>query len=294
MLIGKNPLNKSPEWFTRNIEIEPENNSVKVDGASINFNVWGDKSLPGLILLHGFNAHSLWWSHIAPAFMEKFCVVALDFSGMGDSEQRNFYSQEIYSKEVKGVVNAMGWDSVICLAHSMGGAVSMYSTSLFPNLFSKLILLDSIIVLPPERAAAMKSSRPSSRFAVFSEDLEDAISRFRLMPPQPCAKDFVLRNVAKNSYKQTEEGWTLKADPLIPKTYEYNDLHDIFMKAQIDIEVVYGGSSQLYTKEVLDYMIYVGNLDPAKVHKLDGAMHHLFLDMPEEFIELINKILKDD
>ena len=48
MLIGKNPLNKSPEWFTRNIEIEPENNSVEVDGASINFNVWGDKNLPGL------------------------------------------------------------------------------------------------------------------------------------------------------------------------------------------------------------------------------------------------------
>ena len=36
MLIGKNPLNKSPEWFTRNIEIEPENNSVEVDGALIN------------------------------------------------------------------------------------------------------------------------------------------------------------------------------------------------------------------------------------------------------------------
>ena len=77
MLIGKNPLNKSPEWFTRNIEIEPENNSVEVDGASINFNVWGDKNLPGLHLLHGFNAHSLWWSHIAPAFMEKYCVCLL-------------------------------------------------------------------------------------------------------------------------------------------------------------------------------------------------------------------------
>ena len=235
MLIGKNPLNKSPEWFTRNIEIEPENNSVEVDGASINFNVWGDKNLPGLLLLHGFNAHSLWWSHIAPAFMEKYCVVAMDFSGMGDSGRRDFYSQEIYSKEIKGVVNAMGWDSVTCLAHSMGGSVSMFSTSIFPDLFSKLILLDSIIVLPPEKATAMKSSRPSSRFAVFSEELEEAIARFRLMPPQPCAKDFVLRNVAKHSYKQTEEGWTLKADPLIPKTYEYNDLHEIFMLSLIHI-----------------------------------------------------------
>ena len=274
------------------MKIEPENNSVEVDGASINFNVWGDKNLPGLLLLHGFNAHSLWWSHIAPAFMEKYCVVAMDFSGMGDSGRRDFYSQEIYSKEIKGVVNAMGWDSVTCLAHSMGGSVSMFSTSIFPDLFSKLILLDSIIVLPPEKATAMKSSRPSSRFAVFSEELEEAIARFRLMPPQPCAKDFVLRNVAKHSYKQTEEGWTLKADPLIPKTYEYNDLHEIFMKAKVDIEIVYGGSSQLYSQDVIDYMVYVGNLDQNKMHKLDGAMHHLFLDMPEEFIELIQNILK--
>ena len=292
MLIGKNPLNESPKWFTRNIGIESENNSVEVDGTSINFNVWGDKNLPGLLLLHGFNAHSLWWSHIAPAFMEKYCVVAMDFSGMGDSGRRDFYSQEIYSKEIKGVVNAMGWDSVTCLAHSMGGSVSMFSTSIFPDLFSKLILLDSIIVLPPEKATAMKSSRPSSRFAVFSEDLEEAIARFRLMPPQPCAKDYVLRNVAKHSYKQTEEGWTLKADPLIPKTYEYNDLHEIFMKAKVDIEIVYGGSSQLYSQDVIDYMVYVGNLDQNKMHKLDGAMHHLFLDMPEEFIELIQNILK--
>ena len=53
MLIGKNPLNKSPEWFTRNIEIEPENNSVEVDGASINFNVWGDKVFPALYCCMG-------------------------------------------------------------------------------------------------------------------------------------------------------------------------------------------------------------------------------------------------
>ena len=64
------------------------------------------------------------------------------------------------------------------------------------------------------------------------------------------------------------------------------------MKAKVDIEIVYGGSSQLYSQDVIDYMVYVGNLDQNKMHKLDGAMHHLFLDMPEEFIELIQNILK--
>ena len=294
MLIGNNPLNEAPEWFKEYIEIEPQNKSVEVEGAKINFNVWGDTSLPGLVLLHGFNAHSLWWAHIAPAFIEDYCVVALDFSGMGDSEKRDFYSQEIYSKEVKGVINEMGWDSAKCLAHSMGGAVSIYSTSLFPNLFTKLILLDSIIVMPPEKAALMSSRRPSSRFAVHSEDLESAISRFRLMPPQPCAKDYVLRHVAKNSYKETTEGWVLKSDPLIPKTYQYNDLHEMFMNVSVDLELIYGGSSQLFTPDVLEYMKYVGNLEENKVHRLDGAMHHLFLDMPQEFIELTKTVLTND
>ena len=74
--------------------------------------------------------------------------------------------------------------------------------------------------------------------------------------------------------------------------YKRQDLHEIFMKAKVDIEIVYGGSSQLYSQDVIDYMVYVGNLDQNKMHKLDGAMHHLFLDMPEEFIELIQNILK--
>jgi hypothetical protein len=38
-------------------------------------------------------------------------------------------------------------------------------------------------------------------------------------------------------------------------------------------------------------MTYVGNLDEKIIHSLPGAMHHLFLDMPEEFISLINRLL---
>ena len=49
------------------------------------------------------------------------------------------------------------------------------------------------------------------------------------------------------------------------------------------LDYVYGQVSQLVTQEVLEYMTYVGNLDEKNIHSLAGAMHHLFLDMPEEF-----------
>ena len=52
----------------------------------------------------------------------------------------------------------------------------------------------------------MSSRRPTVRLGVASPTKEDAIERFRLMPPQPCELDFVLKYVAETSYRETEEG----------------------------------------------------------------------------------------
>ena len=79
MLIGKNPLNEAPEWFLKNIAERPEECSVNVNGAEIKYFIWGDKTKKPLLLLHGYNAHSFWWDHIAPSLTENHCVVGLDF-----------------------------------------------------------------------------------------------------------------------------------------------------------------------------------------------------------------------
>ena len=279
MLIGKNPLKDQPEWFKKNIETIPHANSVEVENKKIKYFIWGDQSLPKVVLLHGFNAHSYWWSHIAPFFTEKYCVVALDFSGMGESDHRDEYSQELYSKEIKAVLEDAKCEKPICLAHSMGGAIAMYSTLIFPDLFSKIILLDSVVILPPEKAEIMKSRRPKSRMEIISDSMEAAISRFRLMPPQPCEQEYVLEHIAKTSYKETEIGWILKSDPKISDTYKYNDLHDALMNQSTPLEIVYGQLSQVFTSDVLEYMKYAGRLKDENIHRLDGAMHHLFLDL---------------
>ena len=290
MLIGKNPLNEAPDWFVKNIGNRPEECSVSVNGADIKYFVWGDRSKKPLLLLHGYNAHSFWWDHIAPALTERHCVVALDFSGMGESARREEYSQEIFVEDVKGVIDDLAWSACTCIAHSMGGSIATLATSTYPDFFEHLILLDSMIVIPPNVAERMASNRPSARMVVASPDLETAMARFRLTPPQPC-KDYVLRHIAETSYVEKSDGWHLKSDPLIPNTYKYNDLHDPFTKINCELDYVYGQASQLVTKEVLEYMTYVGNMDEKNIHCLSGAMHHLFLDMPEEFIALIKDLI---
>ena len=282
------------EWFNKSLLSTPTENCVEVDGAKIRYLKWGDTNNPGLFFIHGFSANAHWWDFIAPAFIKDYCVVAIDLSGSGDSDHRESYSQEIYAKEIKSVCEDMGWRSADFIAHSMGGSISLNATSIYPELFKSLYLLDSIVVLPPDKVRHYSSNRSMIRADFIYETEASAIESFRLIPPQPCRNEFLLNHIAINSYKHTEEGWLLKSDGKMMKTYQSKDLTETLMAIQCPIYIVYGLMSQIFTQEILDYTVYVGNIPPERVIGVPGTMHHLFVDDPLSVIEELKKLLGDN
>ena len=282
------------EWFNESLLSTPTENFVEVEGAKIHYLTWGDTKNPGLFFIHGFSANAHWWDFIAPAFTEDYCVVAIDLSGSGDSDHREIYSQEMYANEIKAVCDDMGWESADFIAHSMGGSISLNATSIYPQIFKSLYLLDSIVILPPDKARNYSSNRSMIRADFIYEDEASAIESFRLIPPQPCRNEFLLNHIAINSYKQTEEGWLLKSDGKMMKTYQSKDLTETLMAIQCPIYIVYGLMSQIFTQEILDYTVYVGNIPPERVIGVPGTMHHLFVDDPLSVIEELKKLLGDN
>ena len=282
------------EWFNESLLSTPTENFVEVEGAKIHYLTWGDTKNPGLFFIHGFSANAHWWDFIAPAFIEDYCVVAIDLSGSGDSDHRETYSQEMYANEIKSVCDEMGWESADFIAHSMGGSISLNATSIYPEIFKSLYLLDSIVILPPDKVRNYSSNRSMIRADFIYEDETSAIESFRLIPPQPCRNEFLLNHIAINSYKQTEEGWLLKSDGKMMKTYQSKDLTETLMAIQCPIYIVYGLMSQIFTQEILDYTVYVGNIPPERVIGVPGTMHHLFVDDPLSVIEELKKLLGDN
>jgi len=282
------------EWFNESLLSTPTENFVEVEGAKIHYLTWGDTKNPGLFFIHGFSANAHWWDFIAPAFTEDYCVVAIDLSGSGNSDHRETYSQEMYANEIKAVCDDMGWESADFIAHSMGGSISLNATSIYPQIFKSLYLLDSIVILPPDKARNYSSNRSMIRADFIYEDEASAIESFRLIPPQPCRNEFLLNHIAINSYKQTEEGWLLKSDGKMMKTYQSKDLTETLMAIQCPIYIVYGLMSQIFTQEILDYTVYVGNIPPERVIGVPGTMHHLFVDDPLSVIEELKKLLGDN
>ncbi|MEQ9316841.1 MAG: alpha/beta hydrolase, partial [Henriciella sp.] len=69
----------APGWFNAAIETPFETRTVEVEGAELAYQVWGDETKPGLLLVHGNGAHAHWWDFIAPLFMDDYQVVAPTF-----------------------------------------------------------------------------------------------------------------------------------------------------------------------------------------------------------------------
>ncbi|HVY90556.1 MAG TPA: alpha/beta fold hydrolase, partial [Hyphomonadaceae bacterium] len=89
----------APKWFEDAVAVKYETAYATSDGAKIHYQRWGDRSKPGLLLVHGNGAHAHWWDFIAPYLTQDYHVVAMTFSGMGDSDWRETYAMETFARE---------------------------------------------------------------------------------------------------------------------------------------------------------------------------------------------------
>jgi pimeloyl-ACP methyl ester carboxylesterase len=280
--------NATPDWFWKAIDTKPESGHVEVDDADINYFYWSEAGAPGLLFVHGHNAHAHWWDFIAPSYKDDFQTVALDLSGMGDSDHRDAYSADLYASEIVAVADQCEMpENTILVSHSFGGMMSIKAVAKNPDRFKGLILLDSGVKHPdderpvePERLARAKLY-PTS---------DIARSRFRLQPPQQCANRYVVDYIARNSIEFIDEGFGWKFDEEQRLVMQpYTDVKEDFQSIAIKCALIYGADSEYFSRLSADYMKEL--LPHLEVTELADAQHHLFLDQPETFMEELTKQL---
>ena len=283
-----------PEWFFAAIETEYGVHSVEVDECDVVYQQWGDAASgrPGLLFIHGMFAHSHWWDFIAPAFMEDFTVLAMNLTGMGDSDYRYRYDAGTYADEILAVCADAGLtDPVTVVAHSFGGAMTVKAANAHPARFARIVLVDAGIRdphdPPPEHLTMMMGAR-----AKVYPDKQTAIGRFRLQPPQPCDNRYVLEYIARHSVMPVEGGgWSWKYDDDLAATLQDGErTPEEYRNLQVPLGLIYGADSELFSRSTLDYMrsLVPGELPAVAV---EGARHHVFLDQPLAFIHALKGML---
>lgn len=283
--------NTIPEWFFEAVETPSVEGRVEVDECDVVYRTWGDAGKPGLLLVHGMHAHSHWWDFIAPQLLPDYQITALDLTGMGDSDFRYEYSADVFAQEITAVCDAVGFDNnVVVAAHSFGGRMALRAANANPDRFGRLILLDTGIRHPDEP----EQERPSlgGRAKVYPSK-EAALGRFRLYPPQTCVNEYVVQYIARNSLLPVDGGgWAWKFDDDMYTSLTGADASPAdFEQLKVPTSIIYGADSDLYSAKSVAYM---SDLIPqeVKVSELADSQHHLFLDQPLAFVDVLKEHLQ--
>lgn len=291
-------IDVAPLWFDRALEMVPESRTVTVQGTPVHYLHWGDRSKPGLLLVHGNGAHARWWSFIAPFLAHEYSVAAIDISGMGDSGWRENYSLEVFAEEQMAVCEDAGFfrndEPPIIVGHSFGGFVTIVTGSLYGDRLAGTVIVDSP-VNPPDRPNGPpdRSFRPHRIYG----SLDEAMERFRLAPPQPCANRYIMKYIARHSLKEVPNpeggtGWTWKFDPAIWRRFDIGDMSARLAATRCRIAIMRGALSILLPPEIGDYMFtLLGRAAP--VIEIPQAHHHIMLDQPLPFVAALRALLAD-
>ena len=288
--------NETPKWFLDALAQKPEIKTVKIKGSKISYNCWGEKNKPGLIFVHGGMAHADWWNFITPYFLKTHRVIAMNLGGMGDSDWRKEYSTETWGLEIEGVCKKEKLKKPIIIGHSLGGMCGVYAASIMKKNLYGLVIVDTAILPPSDKPPKFDFKIRANKIY---KSLKEIKSRFRLVPGQIDALEYIMDYIAEKSIKKNKGGWTWKFDPNYMKIFNSesflerqavyrNKLKGLKCRVAIlrgEKSVIFPGSSAKYMHELMD--------KKSPIINVPEAHHHIMVDQPMALISALRSLIID-
>jgi len=133
----------------------PASKFQTVNGARLEYLDWGGSG-PPLLFLAGLGSTAHIFEDLALEFKSNHRCLALTRRGFGKSEQTaEGYDLESLARDIFAFATQLGLGDVTLVGHSYGGTEAIRAAQLFPQLFRRVILLDTANdTIPPDAPAA--------------------------------------------------------------------------------------------------------------------------------------------
>lgn len=127
----------------------PQEKSVTVFGAKINYVEAGDPAKPNVILLHGLGGSIANWATNTGALAQNYHVIALDQVGFGKSDKPALkYRVGTYADFLDKFMSELKIERASLVGNSMGGWVAAFMAIKYPSRVEKIVLADAAGIVP--------------------------------------------------------------------------------------------------------------------------------------------------
>ena len=263
--------------------------TLRIDGLALHALEWGEPDRPALCFLHGGSAHAHWFDAVVPAFVDRYHVISLDQRGHGASQWAPdpAYATEDFTRDLVGVMDALGWDRMTVIGHSMGGHNAMAFAAWHPERVDRLVVVDSRPAIPAERLQNMH--RRGDRGPMRHVTLDSALKSFRLLPRETVADPRLLEHLARAGITEREGRFLYRFDPACNGQRRPTDGWALLDRITAPTLLVRGEHSPILPREMAADML--ARLAHARLVEIPGTYHHLVLDAPGAFARALEDFL---
>lgn len=216
---------------------------------------------PTILLVHATGFHARCWDAVVER-LDGHRVVAVEMRGHGRSEKTDPVPWDRFGEDLASFVRAEGLEDAVGVGHSMGGYCVTCAAATVPGAFSRLVLVDPVI-LPPEayRARAQwmdGDEHPTAKRRDAWRDWEEMYARFEDRMPFAAWEPRVLRDYCRHGVLPAPagEGFVLACPPRIEASiYVGSAGRDIYaLVEQVDVPVtVLRARNRAEDRDVMDF-----------------------------------------
>ncbi|MDE1174363.1 MAG: alpha/beta hydrolase [Parvibaculaceae bacterium] len=224
----------------------PAEKNFHASGARIAYFEWGNTADPAILLIHATGFHARVWDQTVAALPAGYRIIAVDLRGHGRSEKTGPLADwRLPAADVSELVTHLGLRGAIGVGHSMGGHCLVQVAARHPECFSRLLLVDPVMIAPelydaftPPASLDHPVARRRNQWASWQE-MEN---RFEARMPYSLWKKEVLADYCRYGLEPdaSGEGFVLACPPAIEASvYLGHASKNIYpLAAKIEVPVV--------------------------------------------------------
>lgn len=268
-------------------EARPVDRFVSVNGLRLHYLDWGGNG-PPMILVHGLDRHAHTFDHIAPHFVSRYRVIAVDMRGHGESawDPEARYLVEDYVRDMEGLVEQLQLRDIVIWGNSTGGRVAQVYAGLHPERVSHMISED----VGPERPRQIADNygrRIAEDEAGWGSEADVAAQVRKSNPRMSDAG--VATYVRYGTTKRADGRIVWKRDPSVARGFVVTDLWPIVSKISVPALYLIGGRSAIVPAETQARLR--STLPNVRIVTVPDTGHYPSEEKPADVLAIVDSFL---
>ena len=233
-------------------------------------------------MLHGNRRTCRSWDAVVKNIRSRFHVIALDARGHGDSDwPEKGYRLRDGVEDLIGFCVGLGLKDAIGVGHSSGGLVMALAADKRRGLFSRLVLLEPVVVVDEAFGQLVASkSRRSRRTWPSHQELYTFLKRHKMAGRW---RDDVIQDVVSHETIELPDGsiamkWGTNTLAWSQRRKEREDLKPVFRRLGLPIVLVAGEQPAVPLDGVRPIAAEISDF---RMVTMKGTGHNMYMERPE-------------